>query len=78
MTDKNSLKDAKKPFSFLYEKVYSLRTKLILFILLGILAGGTAYLLLRVSLISFVNAYYVSPLKKQEREDAFLGDLQNT
>lgn len=76
MTDKNSLKDTKKPFSFLYEKVYSLRTKLILFILLGILAGGAAYLLLRVSLISFVNAYYVSPLKKQEREDAFLGDLQ--
>lgn len=63
-------------FSFLHEKAYSLRTKLLLFILLAALVGGTSYLIVRVSIVSFVNTYYVSPAKKREREDAYLSDLQ--
>ncbi len=66
-----------KPFSFLYEKVYSLKTKLLLFILLAALVGGASYLIVRVSIVTFVNTFYVSPEKKQEREDAYLSDLQN-
>ena len=76
MTEKKANERTKKPFSFLREKAYSLRTKLLLYILLGLLVGGTAYLIVRVSIISFVNTYYVSPEKKREREDAYLSDLQ--
>lgn len=77
MTDRQDRKGGKKPFYFLYEKVYSLRTKLLLFILLSALIGGAIYVIVRVSMISFINTYYVSAEKKQEREDAYLSDLQS-
>lgn len=76
MTEEKKKRRERGFFSFLNEKVYSLRTKLLLLILAGALIAGVTYLVVRLSILSAVNTFYIGEEKKMARESALLADLQ--
>lgn len=76
MIERKTRREGGSFFSFLNEKVYSLRTKLLLLILTSTLIAGGAYLIVRFSILSVVDTFYFNEEKKAERGSAYLSDLQ--
>ena len=55
---------------------YSLKARLLVVIAVGVLAGVAAFIVLRAAANFGIDNYYNTPEKREEREQAYIEDLQ--